>query len=605
VRTDGRIVDDGEAFATDWQGEWEAKGQVVEDGWVVEIRIPFSNFQYDNAEEHTFGMLLDREQVHTQEWSNWTPDGVNSAKVSRYPHLTGLKGIAPRQIFSATPYLAAQVALPSSPLGGGGQIQQGLVPAQGQIFQPNAGVDARVDPVQWASLRLTLNPDFAQFDVDQDVLWLDTEERLVPERREFFRESEQLFIAPINLFFSRRIAPNRLHDRVLGGAQVVGKKYGLGFSLLDVQSQQVRSDGGTENVNAGVVRLQQDLGNRSSVSLLGLSRQGDASHRLLGADANLHIWEEWFVQVQAAKTWSPDPSPGAEAYHVGIHRFDTTSEYWLQFEDVGGNFKDPLGYVPVLDKQSLRAHAFNNFFLKLPLLERVDITWDGLIRRNHEGALTRHRENLLVQPYLNHRFALVLNGLYDVNNGYTNTIGTLGFIVDPYDWQSLSVQALYGTFLGGQFAGFNGALNLKIGPRVVVKLSAFYNKVSPTYSQEPAASSEVTRKLFWLCYEHLIFRAVEKLLPQGQRWRILDAGGGAGKYGQKMAELGHHVTVLDLSPGMLQQAQARFLAAGLEEGAAFQEGNILALPFADASFDLVFCEGDPVSYCLEEYPQAM
>ena len=72
-----------------------------------------------------------------------------------------------------------------------------------------------------------------------------------------------------------------------------------------------------------------------------------------------------------------------------------------------------------------------------------------------------------------------------------------------------------------------------------------------------------------------------------------------------MAELGHHVTVLDLSPGMLEQARALVTKTALLDHASFAVGSVASLPLADASFDLVFCEGDPVSYCLDEYPRAI
>ncbi|EYF07383.1 class I SAM-dependent methyltransferase [Chondromyces apiculatus] len=132
------------------------------------------------------------------------------------------------------------------------------------------------------------------------------------------------------------------------------------------------------------------------------------------------------------------------------------------------------------------------------------------------------------------------------------------------------------------------------------EISSRYDQVSSGYGRSP---DDVTRRLYWLAYEHLTWRAIEENLPAGRRARVLDAGGGGGKYGARIAEQGHEVTVLDLSPGMLDEARRRFEAQGI--GGTFVEGDILALPFADGTFDLVLCEGDPVSYCLERYPQAI
>ncbi|RKH35984.1 class I SAM-dependent methyltransferase [Corallococcus sicarius] len=131
-----------------------------------------------------------------------------------------------------------------------------------------------------------------------------------------------------------------------------------------------------------------------------------------------------------------------------------------------------------------------------------------------------------------------------------------------------------------------------------------YDEVSPRYDQ--GAPHQMAIKLFWLAYEHLTWKPVEALLPKdGTSWRVLDAGGGGGKFGTRFAEGGHHVTVLDISPGMLDGARAQFAAKGLLDRVAFVEGNVAALELPDAAFDLVFCEGDPVSYCMDAYPQAV
>lgn len=131
-----------------------------------------------------------------------------------------------------------------------------------------------------------------------------------------------------------------------------------------------------------------------------------------------------------------------------------------------------------------------------------------------------------------------------------------------------------------------------------------YDEVSPKYDQ--GAPDATAIKLFWLTYEHLTWKPVEALLPtDGTVWRVLDAGGGGGKFGTRFAQAGHHVTVLDISPGMLDSARARFSAKGVLDRAAFVEGNVAALELPDAAFDLVFCEGDPVSYCLDAYPRAV
>lgn len=526
VRTDGRIIDDGEAFSTDWKGEWESKGSRVADGWVVEIRIPFSNFQYSNVPIQTWGMLLDREQYALQEWSNWTPDGVNSAKVSSYPHLTGMKDIAPPQSAYITPYVAAQGGNTPSLM----PEPRTTVGALGLALRP--GLDARWDPNRATTLKLTVNPDFAQVDVDADVLWLDTEERQIAERRPFFLEGDHLFVAPIQMFFSRRIASHP-DDVVIAGLQATGKWGSTAFNLLDVQTLEKRADSSLEPINYGVMRLQQDFGKRSSVSVLGLNREGDDAYRVLGADANIHLYREWFTQLQLAKNWNPVDNRDTHAQHVGLHRFDTNSEYWIDYQDIGAHFYNPMGFIPVIDKRAMRLHAANNFFFKNPVFKRVDTSYNGLYRTNHEGIETRHRQQLSVTPYLGDHLALYADGLMDYNDGFGNWIGTGGILINPNDWQSLQLNGLGGTFLGAGLLGVNATLNVKLGPRIMARLNGYITQSTDVPETSPLYAN-ATEGYQWLAYAQLRYHFTPDLyaratFQQGHSEGLVDLNGIEGR----------------------------------------------------------------------------
>jgi SAM-dependent methyltransferase len=66
---------------------------------------------------------------------------------------------------------------------------------------------------------------------------------------------------------------------------------------------------------------------------------------------------------------------------------------------------------------------------------------------------------------------------------------------------------------------------------------------------------------------------------------VLDVACGTGNASLPAARAGARVTGLDLTPELLERARALAAAEGLD--AAFVEGDAEALPFADASFDVV------------------
>jgi ubiquinone/menaquinone biosynthesis C-methylase UbiE len=73
--------------------------------------------------------------------------------------------------------------------------------------------------------------------------------------------------------------------------------------------------------------------------------------------------------------------------------------------------------------------------------------------------------------------------------------------------------------------------------------------------------------------------------------RVLDVGCGVATTAITVtSRFGASVTAVDISPVMLERAQAAVRDAGLESRVALQEGDILSLPFPDDSFNVVIAE---------------
>jgi SAM-dependent methyltransferase len=71
---------------------------------------------------------------------------------------------------------------------------------------------------------------------------------------------------------------------------------------------------------------------------------------------------------------------------------------------------------------------------------------------------------------------------------------------------------------------------------------------------------------------------------------VLDVACGAGHVAEQVAPSVRQVVGLDLTPALLHLAADRLAGAGIRN-VLLQEGNAAALPFLDASFDLVLCRG--------------
>ncbi len=94
-------------------------------------------------------------------------------------------------------------------------------------------------------------------------------------------------------------------------------------------------------------------------------------------------------------------------------------------------------------------------------------------------------------------------------------------------------------------------------------------------------------------------RFLEKYLPK--KGRILDAGGGPGRYTIELAKRGYRTTLLDFTPANLEFARRKIRAASVQDRVEdVVEGSITDLSrFEDESFDAVICTGGPLSHILD------
>jgi len=93
TKKDGHASDEGAISDDDWDGVWDVKVQLIEDGWAGEIRLPLYNFRYKENEDGVWGFAALVYVIETQENVTWPFMGKNSRKPSQFGKITGLKGL--------------------------------------------------------------------------------------------------------------------------------------------------------------------------------------------------------------------------------------------------------------------------------------------------------------------------------------------------------------------------------------------------------------------------------------------------------------------------------------------------------------------------------
>ena len=169
-----------------WDGVWEWATNIDDQGWSVEIKIPFDQLRFPSQEHYVWGVNFERriQRKHERNTFVWVPkDDVGY--VSRFAQLEGISGIKTGYHLEVWPYSVGQAHF--SPEEPGNPFQTG------QQYLGNIGLDLKLGLKSNLTLDATINPDFGQVEVDPAVINLSAFETYYREKRPFFIEGNNIF----------------------------------------------------------------------------------------------------------------------------------------------------------------------------------------------------------------------------------------------------------------------------------------------------------------------------------------------------------------------------------------------------------------------------
>jgi hypothetical protein len=189
----GRGGPSGTGFGdTSWDPVWEVATHVTDEGWFVEMRIPFGQLGYAPGEAQHWGLQLDRRIGRKLEHASWsfTP-ARERATVARFGHLEGLEGIRGSGKLEMLPFMTGRAEYRRIPL----SADAGFVNPfrSGRDYFADGGVDLKYRATPNFTVTATLNPDFGQVEMDPADLNLSAFETRLSERRPFFVEGAEIF----------------------------------------------------------------------------------------------------------------------------------------------------------------------------------------------------------------------------------------------------------------------------------------------------------------------------------------------------------------------------------------------------------------------------
>jgi hypothetical protein len=368
-------------FNMAWDTKWLCETKIHDTYYIVEWMIPLSAFKYREGEtKWRFNSYhFDTKDNERNTWIN----------------------IPQNQFIFSLAYMGDMIF--EKPLGNA-KTPISIIPYVntliGKDYEANKstsdfkfGGDAKMTIGNSLNLDLTINPDFSQVEVDQQVTNLTRFEISLPERRQFFIENSDLFSdfgdnRDSNPFFSRRIGiakdvdGNSIENDIIAGIRLSGKINNN--TRIGILSMQTAEDLANEiaTTNNAVLTVQQKMFSRSNLSVMFINKQATKDYdflenskrynRVLGIDYNLASADNtWVGKYFLHKSFSPDVndkdmSAGAStSYNSRNWNFRAGAVF------VGENYRSDLGFLRRTD-----------VFKISPRIERVFWPKQGQIQKH-------------------------------------------------------------------------------------------------------------------------------------------------------------------------------------------------------------------------------
>ena len=376
-----------------WDCSWEAGAVKTDRGWTAEMAIPFSELRFDKNGDGTWGINFWRGNEEFDEKDTWADVGEREMAVSRFGILTGL---TPGEFVSSRPLELKPYVT----------VKPRISPERD--VDTAIGVDIRY-PASTATLDLTFNPDFAQIEADPSEINLDDVELRLAEKRPFFQEGMELFQTPIELFYTRRVGVKEL----MYGAKAVGRLGPYNTALLYCRSDDtVEADGKDETRNDYfVLRTQRDVGDRSSIGLLGVNKQKVGSYnRASGIDFNTILPMDMKLMGQYARSWAPGKSDGA--FLVKLNGQRKSLGFEVGVGSTGPDFEAQSGYIPRTNRRGVGGGFGYEYTRENSIFREFRVRAGGERLENYDGLKTNEKGGIDLMMRISEFFVAVGPGWY-------------------------------------------------------------------------------------------------------------------------------------------------------------------------------------------------
>jgi len=545
VQREGLIANGGgngqDDFTLNWDNKWYSEAKIYEDYWIAEVAIPFKTIRFKGGLS-SWNINFYRIDSEYAERTTWSPipryfDIVNLASLKELIWDKPLKKPGPN--ISVIPYSALNTS-------------RNFEAGTATKTQLQAGGDAKVAIGPALNLDLTVNPDFSQVEVDQQVTNLDRFEIFFPERRQFFLENADLFsgfgVEGTRPFFSRRIGIARdtstgqnIQNTIYGGLRLSGKiNNNTRIGLLSMQAGK-ESEIKLPSTNYTVATMQQKVFARSNIGFIFVNKQAfqdsiggefttspERYSRTAGIDYNLASKDNrWTGKAFYHHSFDKMKKDDAFAFGGFLNYNDAQWNILLSTRNVGANFNPEVGFVRRHDIRQLASTTWHNFYPKKGKVQSHGPGFDfDMVGNDTYGFLDwdynflyrfRWRNTTRFNIRVRQQYTYLFNDFDPSGTGgqkllggtsYRNFLVAAELMSDARKKLFYELNTRTGEYFNGHLINLEGIITYRYQPWGFASLNFSYNHIrlpQPYTSADlfligPRVDLTFTRKLFWTTF---------------------------------------------------------------------------------------------------------
>lgn len=368
IQGDGMINSDGNAEAS-FDMVWYSKGQIDDEGYSVECRIPLQSIRFPGKETITMRISFFRQIVRSSETIIAPPTYADKGSLLKQSQAISVTGLKYKRVFELLPAITHNTRQ---------SIDNGEMKTDEK--QSDIGLTGKLGLTSDLTLDATYNPDFSQVEADAGQIDINLRYALYySEKRPFFLEGNELFQFAGNVEdgpLAMVVHTRRIVDPTFGFK--LSGKMGRKNTLVALYAKDnLRDDPVDEHPDFTIVRYKYALKDDSYIGGFYTAKDyGQGFNRVAGSDGRIRLTNTSMVSyhIFGSFTRRNGSEVTGNGYALGLNYNygDRKLILDLGYQDISRDFQIDTGFITRTGLRRLSAFAMKRIYPKSKFFHRIE-----------------------------------------------------------------------------------------------------------------------------------------------------------------------------------------------------------------------------------------